>query len=528
MAKMNKQSVYALKPIPKNTDSFLINDSQDFDRTKTVYIQAILNLMNETAYLYSNGSDDSLTPYSKGYFFSNENNTDFTEVTSLILNSTTAADLLLEELYNYLIGNIDKFEIKLCNYNDPNNFAYFVINEITLGDDARYTFGVTVKSDLYLGQLINNGSYYFNFDLIQGNSVNQDNLVKPIYYQLKPRLLNAPKVSIASIVNLGPTFTVTETQIPLIVITQDVEVAIDVQVVEIKKFYLKLKGKGTYGTGGIQILESDIELTYYSKATADDIISLPSTQFIDVGEIVGNNIWDVVNLEAPFVIQEQSEGYRIFRTLIDGESINYLFLAPGGTYGFDELQTTEEDFAVFGNNVVNEVVDAGNRTVKLVTDEDPYFLIQSDDDKFLTITTEFDPVLSLGFTANTEFWIKNTSPTPREILFDTDIEFIGSPLIPTNGLAILKLIEVVGGVEYWSVNHLLANGTPSGDGFKKNIFFTTSLADLGLTTFDELTNEIVKDWIDSLEIVENDNEIYYYEITESSGIFDETFDETFE
>jgi hypothetical protein len=52
MAKMNKQSVYALKPIPKNTDSFLINDSQDFDRTKTVYIQAILNLMNETAYLY--------------------------------------------------------------------------------------------------------------------------------------------------------------------------------------------------------------------------------------------------------------------------------------------------------------------------------------------------------------------------------------------------------------------------------------------------------------------------------------------
>jgi hypothetical protein len=105
-----------------------------------------------------------------------------------------------------------------------------------------------------------------------------------------------------------------------------------------------------------------------------------------------------------------------------------------------------------------------NRTVKLVTTEAPYFLIQSDDDKFLTITTEFDPVLSLGFTANTEFWIKNTSPTPREVLFDTDIEFVGSPLIPTNGLAILKLIEVVGGVEYWSVNHLLANGTGGGGG----------------------------------------------------------------
>jgi Leucine-rich repeat (LRR) protein len=166
-----------------------------------------------------------------------------------------------------------------------------------------------------------------------------------------------------------------------------------------------------------------------------------------------------------------------------------------------------------------------SRVVRKIITEDPYFLIQSDDDKFLTITTEFDPVLSLGFTANTEFWIKNTSPTPREVTFDTDIEFIGSPLIPTNGLAILKLIEVVGGVEYWSVNHLLANGTPSGDGFKKNIFFTTSLADLGLTTFDELTNEIVKDWIDSLEIVENDNEIYYFDITDEVGYnFDVTAD----
>jgi Leucine-rich repeat (LRR) protein len=61
--------------------------------------------------------------------------------------------------------------------------------------------------------------------------------------------------------------------------------------------------------------------------------------------------------------------------------------------------------------------------------------------------------------------------------------------------------------------------------FKKNIFFTTTLADLGLSTFDELTNEIVADWIDSLEIVENDNEIYYFEVTdELSYNFDVTAD----
>ena len=149
---------------------------------------------------------------------------------------------------------------------------------------------------------------------------------------------------------------------------------------------------------------------------------------------------------------------------------------------------TAQDLADAIENIPEQVEellsDAGNRTVKLVTDEDPYFLIQSDDNKFLTITTEFDPVLSLGFTANTEFWIKNTSPTPREVTFDTAIEFIGSPLIPTNGLAILKLIEVVDDVEYWSVNHLLANGTPSGSGASLQ-----QVTDIGNETTNDIYSE---------------------------------------
>jgi hypothetical protein len=127
--------------------------------------------------------------------------------------------------------------------------------------------------------------------------------------------------------------------------------------------------------------------------------------------------------------------------------------SSGGISGVQSVSGQDVD----NTDPINPIIGFQKREVKIITDTDPYTILQSDDDKFLTITTEFDPVLSLGFTANTEFWIKNASPTPREVIFDTDIEFIGSPLIPKNGLAILKLIEVVGGVEYWSVNVIAEN-----------------------------------------------------------------------
>ena len=52
------------------------------------------------------------------------------------------------------------------------------------------------------------------------------------------------------------------------------------------------------------------------------------------------------------------------------------------------------------------------------------------------------------------------------------------------------------------------------ESFQKNIFFTTSLADLGVATFAEVTNQMISNWRNLLGIVEEDNVNYYFEVLE--------------
>ena len=49
--------------------------------------------------------------------------------------------------------------------------------------------------------------------------------------------------------------------------------------------------------------------------------------------------------------------------------------------------------------------------------------------------------------------------------------------------------------------------------FKTNKFYNTTLADLGVATFDLLTPAIVRAWINDLNAPNQDNEIYYYQVT---------------
>jgi len=90
--------------------------------------------------------------------------------------------------------------------------------------------------------------------------------------------------------------------------------------------------------------------------TADDFIKnklsifgLATTQIINVGSIGSAEIQDVVNLDNGYVIQGQELGIRLVTSNDNGVAKNYLFLAPGGTYGIDLLQTVAADFQIFGN-----------------------------------------------------------------------------------------------------------------------------------------------------------------------------------
>lgn len=63
---------------------------------------------------------------------------------------------------------------------------------------------------------------------------------------------------------------------------------------------------------------------------------------------------------------------------------------------------------------------------------------------------------------------------------------------------------------------ITSSGGGSVEAFQKNEFYTTSLADLGVTTFDEVTFQIISDWRNSLAIVEEDNVNYYFEVLEEA------------
>jgi hypothetical protein len=89
--------------------------------------------------------------------------------------------------------------------------------------------------------------------------------------------------------------------------------------------------------------------------TADDFIKnklsifgLATTQIINVGSIGNVPIQDVVNLDDGYVIQGQELGIRLVTSNDNGVAKNYLFLAPGGTYGINLLQTVAADFQIFG------------------------------------------------------------------------------------------------------------------------------------------------------------------------------------
>jgi len=118
-------------------------------------------------------------------------------------------------------------------------------------------------------------------------------------------------------------------------------------------------------------------------------------------------------------------------------------------------------YAAIVRKSVNIINVKNNRQVKLINGTANYTLLQGDSIKFLVLQSEYDVVLPLELEDFTEFLIKNTSGSEREVTFDVNVVFEGSPLIPDNGLCILKKLFSSGVVETWSVNVV----SESGGGF---------------------------------------------------------------
>jgi hypothetical protein len=119
------------------------------------------------------------------------------------------------------------------------------------------------------------------------------------------------------------------------------------------KYKMFNKGKGIYGAGGIQLTWADLELVFKDKFTANDVYNQATTQQIEMGDIGGQAIEGWLNTKVPSVnIQEQEDGYTLFKGVQNGSSVVYLWIGNGGTYGLPPrtLQAQSNNFQLLSEN----------------------------------------------------------------------------------------------------------------------------------------------------------------------------------
>jgi hypothetical protein len=241
----------------------------------------------------------------------------------------------------------------------------------------------------------------------------QDNKIKPIYVFM-PEAIDISD-SEATYINALANFEIKDFEIPLFVIVQDAIVSGGTffpAFPGIRKYFLKEKGKGFYGQGGVQLTMLDLELVYEKFASVQEVINLPTTQTINLGVINGSISDALLILNPVITVQEQSAGYRLVKATIGGIDKEFLYTGLGGLSS--SLIITDANFQLFGES--------------------------------------------------------NQNP----------------------------------------------------NSFKQNKIYTNTLFSLGVDTFELLTPLIIKNWIESLNIVEEDNFIYYFDITDEIPNFDIT------
>ncbi|KOS06992.1 hypothetical protein AM493_13845 [Flavobacterium akiainvivens] len=114
----------------------------------------------------------------------------------------------------------------------------------------------------------------------------------------------------------------------------------------IVKYKMMVKGKGTYGQGGIQLTSAHIELMYTNQATNQEMEDDPETDFITFTLAANQTIVQWLNTRSPAIaVQPQDEGYTIFKGYnAQAEALSYLWVGEGGTYGTGQGQAATADF----------------------------------------------------------------------------------------------------------------------------------------------------------------------------------------
>lgn len=176
MTKIKNTGAYPYKQNPVPNDFVTGSDSEDDGKTVSYKFQDILDLLNSmngnevVSYIFAESPVGELDENGTGYFLSENNETNPSNVTKLIVSKEIKTGVDLSDLFNFVENNKDSFLLKLRNISDPNNFVYFEITNI-VEDTYQFDFEINIyNANFFSGELIDKSTYTFDFDLAGGTA----------------------------------------------------------------------------------------------------------------------------------------------------------------------------------------------------------------------------------------------------------------------------------------------------------------------------------------------------------------------
>ena len=179
MTKISNKSAYPIKA-PIMDDYIVGTNSEDNKGTVNFSFLDVANLINRIngvnglQFTFSDGSDEELDYYSPGLMFTEDNEVDSKVFTKLYVNKETLQLFDMTPLFS-LLNTLEHVVLKIENPSDVNFALNLKITGIS-DQDGYFIFDVEPYEDFVLGDLTNETTYSFYFDIKANPSEIDDRL----------------------------------------------------------------------------------------------------------------------------------------------------------------------------------------------------------------------------------------------------------------------------------------------------------------------------------------------------------------
>jgi len=195
MAKIHKTDIYTIDSNISRKDIIIGTDGDSFNsQTKNFEVGGLIDFIGSniniatSTFVFSDGTNPSITYGTNGYFFSENNVTTPNSVQKLYINNKNAENKSVNTLFNLFFG-CGYILLKLSNVSDKSNVVYFTISNFTQ-TSSYFSVDTAPYKTLQNGLLQNNSEYIISFegyfvDKLSNEDINgiKTFAVKPQFYQ---------------------------------------------------------------------------------------------------------------------------------------------------------------------------------------------------------------------------------------------------------------------------------------------------------------------------------------------------------